>query len=41
MRALLYVFIFAMGGLSLATVATSQTLHDSPYCSVEMTQPQE
>jgi len=34
MRLVLYVFIFALGGLSLATVATSQTLYPALPCGV-------
>ncbi len=30
MRALIYVFVFVAGGLSLATVATSQSLVGMP-----------
>ena len=37
MRAMLYVFILALGGLSLSTVATSQTLQDSgKVCTIEV-----
>ena len=38
MRALLYVFIFAAGGLSLATVATSDTLLGGEVCLTEPAQ---
>lgn len=36
MRAIIYVFVFVAGGLSLATVATSDALIGKAECSSEL-----